>query len=54
MPYPYSRSLCAIQQMKLHAGLVNDPPGQTIEGIDLSENRALADATKTRVARAGA
>lgn len=36
--------------MKLDARLIDDPPSQTIEGINLSDNSALADTSETRVA----
>lgn len=47
--YPDSRSLSAVQHMKLNARFVNDPPRQTIESVYFSNDSALADATKTRV-----
>lgn len=50
--YPDSRSFPAIQQVELDTRFVNDPPSQTIKSINLSENCALANATKTRVAGA--
>jgi hypothetical protein len=36
--------------MKLHASLVNDPPRQAIQRINLSDNGALANAPEARIA----
>lgn len=51
-PYPNSRTLAAIQHVELDAGLVDDPPSQPVEGINLPNHGAFADASKARIARA--
>jgi hypothetical protein len=38
--------------MKLNASFVNDPACNTIQRVDLTEDRAFADAAQTWVARA--
>lgn len=52
--YPNSRSLASIQHMKLHSGLVNNAPGNTVERIDLAEDGSLADASEAGVTGASA
>lgn len=47
---PDSSALPSIQDVKLHARLVDNSPRQTIERIDLSDNCALADTAETRIA----
>lgn len=49
--YPYCRPLSTVQQVELDAGFINDPPGQAIEGINLSNDCSLANASEARVAR---
>ena len=52
MTYPDSWTLAAVKQVKLDSSLVDDPSGESIEGINLSEYRPLAYTSKARVAGA--
>lgn len=47
--YPNRRSFLPVEQVKLHAGLVNDPPCQAVERVDLANDGSLADASEARV-----
>jgi len=49
---PNSRSLLLVQHTELHASLVNDSARKTVQGVNFAQHRALANATKGRVARA--
>lgn len=54
MTNPDGRSLLPIQDLELHAGLVDYSAGQPIQRINLSQYDPLPNAAEARIARAGA
>lgn len=51
---PDRGALFPVQNLELDAGLVNDAAGHAVEGVNLAQDGALADAAKGRVAGADA